>query len=86
MKDMKVNIFSMDRIVYQDTFLSIILPTIAGEISVLQNHAPLITPLKQGKIRIKNNEQKEFFFEIESGILEVNPTEVNILASLRIAF
>ena len=86
MKDMKANIFSMDKIVYHDTFLSIILPTTAGEISVLQNHAPLIVSLKKGKIRIRNNKQKEFFFEIERGILEVNPIEVNILVSLRMAF
>ena len=83
---MKVNIFSTNKIVHQDTFSSIILPTISGEISVLQNHAPLIVPLKEGKIRIKNAQQKEIFFEIERGILEVNPTEVNILVSLRMAF
>ena len=78
---MRLNIFSPDRILYQNGFISIILPTITGEISVLQNHAPLIVPLKEGKIRVKDEREKEFFFEIERGILEVNPKEVNILVT-----
>ena len=80
---MKANIFSTNKIVYQGGFSSIILPALMGEISVLQNHASLITPLKKGKIRIKGDKQKEFSLEIERGILEVNPKEANMLVTLK---
>lgn len=80
---MPANIISTDKVLYQGGFLSIILPASAGEISVLPHHAPLITPLKSGKIKIKNEKQKEIIFDIERGILEVKPNEVNILITLK---
>jgi len=81
--NMRLNIFSSDRVLYQNGFSSVIFPSTTGEISVLQNHAPLITPLRQGKIRVKTEKQKEVSFEIERGILEVNPKEVNVLVTLK---
>ncbi len=80
---MVLNVFSPDKILYQNGFSSVIFPSTTGEISVLQNHTPLITPLKEGKIRIKTKKQGEISFEIERGILEVNPKEVNVLVTLK---
>ena len=42
-----------------------------GEITVLDNHETLITVLASGIIKIVDNLQKEHFFPIKSGFLEV---------------
>ena len=79
---MVVNFITQEKIIFQGEFLSLTLPSIEGEICVLPNHAPLITPLKEGKVKIKTK-QKELSFQIQKGILEINPKEVNILADLK---
>ncbi len=56
----------------------IVLPTASGEIAVLRDHAPLISVLKAGKIRV-SGAQKDFEKEIEGGILEVEKRKIVIL-------
>ena len=56
----------------------LVLPTLLGEISVLPNHASLISVLKAGRIKIKNKD-KENVFEIEGGVAEVENDKATIL-------
>ncbi len=56
----------------------IIVPTRAGQIAVLPHHAPLISVLKAGKMKVITAE-KEIEKEIEGGILEVDKTKAVIL-------
>ena len=79
---MVLNIITQDRIIYQGKVSAVTLPGEKGELTVLPNHIPLITPLTEGKIKVQDANQKELFFEIESGVLEVNPVEMNVLVSV----
>ncbi len=79
---MFLNIITQDRIIYQGKVSAVTLPGEKGELTILPNHIPLITPLTEGKIRVQDKNQKELFFEIESGVLEVNPVDVNVLVSV----
>ncbi len=79
---MVLNIITQDRIIYQGKVSAVTLPGEKGELTVLPNHIPLITPLTGGKIKVQDANQKELFFEIESGVLEVNPVEMNVLVSV----
>ncbi len=45
--------------------------TAVGEITVLDNHEPLIGVLKKGVAKVVDTENKEHFFEVNSGFLEV---------------
>ena len=56
----------------------LILPTLAGEISVLPQHVPLIFVLKPGRMKIKT-EKEEIVKEIEGGILEIAGSKATIL-------
>ncbi|MDO8503387.1 MAG: F0F1 ATP synthase subunit epsilon [bacterium] len=56
----------------------LILPTLAGEISVLPQHTPLVTVLKPGRMKIKTSKD-EILKEIEGGILEVSDNKATIL-------
>ncbi len=78
---MLVNIISLDKIIYQGKAKSLNAPGIVGELTILPDHAPLITLLKKGRLKLqKDNSEK--IFEIAKGILEVNPKEVNVLVGL----
>ena len=57
------------------------LPGIDGSFEILQNHAPLISVLKKGKIKVINKgEKEEKFFEINGGVIEVLNNKVLVLA------
>ncbi|HRR39337.1 MAG TPA: ATP synthase F1 subunit epsilon [Candidatus Paceibacterota bacterium] len=77
---MLVNILSLNKILYQGEAESLTVPGAKGTLTVLPHHAPLITFLEKGKLKLKK--EKELFFEIEKGILEVTPSEVNVLVSI----
>lgn len=50
-----------------------------GEFGVLPSHAPLLTWLKPGELMVRHDQKEEFFF-LEGGYVEVLPNRVTILA------
>ncbi len=79
---MIVNIIAPHETIYQGKSSSVTLPGSEGELTILQGHIPLITSLNKGKIKIKTEDKKELFFDIEGGVLEVQDNEVNVLITL----
>lgn len=78
MIDLKV--LTPDKTVYTGTVSEITIPTQAGEITVLPNHAPLVSVLKLGELRIRKDGE-ETSFAISTGVVEVRQSsEVIILA------
>ncbi|MGB4858755.1 MAG: F0F1 ATP synthase subunit epsilon, partial [Dokdonella sp.] len=51
-----------------------------GELGIAPRHAPLITLLKPGQVRVQDANGEEQFFYVSGGILEVQPDLVTILA------
>jgi F-type H+-transporting ATPase subunit epsilon len=51
-----------------------------GELGILYNHAPLLTALKPGPVKIVRQGGEEDFFYVSGGMLEVQPSKVTILA------
>ena len=51
-----------------------------GELGISPRHAPLITQLKPGPVRVQLPEGEEAFFFVSGGILEVMPHIVTVLA------
>ncbi|MDN5939880.1 MAG: F0F1 ATP synthase subunit epsilon, partial [Salinisphaera sp.] len=51
-----------------------------GELGIAPNHAPLITRLKPGEVRLHLENGEEQFFYVSGGILEVQPQVVTVLA------
>lgn len=79
-KTMYLKVVSLKGIEFEGQIKSLNIPTQSGEITVLDNHRPLISVLKSGLATITgiNNEQKEL--EISSGFLEVdNNNHLNVL-------
>ena len=69
--ELQLKIVSLKEVVHNDYVDSVTLPTKAGEITVLPNHAPLISHLSKGTIRAKSA-GKEQPFEIDGGFMEVD--------------
>lgn len=70
---MKLSIYSLKNVLFQGEAVSLNCNTPSGQITVLDNHEPLISSLSVGQIRIVDANKKEHFFEIKSGFLEVKP-------------
>ena len=56
------------------------LPGIDGSFEILNNHAPLVSVLKKGNVRMKFSSKKEKLIPIESGVIQVKDNVVLILA------
>jgi F-type H+-transporting ATPase subunit epsilon len=52
----------------------------SGELGIYPRHAPLITTLKAGEVRVQKSDEEELTFIIGGGILEVMPHLVTVLA------
>lgn len=78
---MQVEIITPDKEIFKGEAVLIQLPGIDGSFEILNNHAPLISALKAGKIKIKKSkDSKDEFFEVKGGVIEVLKNKVLILA------
>jgi F-type H+-transporting ATPase subunit epsilon len=75
----RCEIVSQDRTVFQGDVDIVILPGVAGEMGILPHHAPVLTILKYGVIKIRRG-TKEDLFAVAGGMAEVQPEIVTILA------
>ncbi len=55
------------------------LPGLSGSFEILDNHAPIIAALTQGKLRIVTKKGEEMIFDIKSGFVEAKNNQVNVL-------
>ena len=74
-----LKIISLKETLFDGRAVSVNLPSSEGELTILKDHLPLITALKRGKIKVKDENDQEHLFEIQKGFLEVNPNKVTIL-------
>ena len=77
---MDVQIITPDKSLYQGQADLIPVPGTSGAIGILNHHAPLVSSLKKGEIKIVLNEKEEFF-KIEGGVIEVSQNKVIVLVS-----
>lgn len=77
---MKIEIITPDRKVYDDEIKSVRVPGKKGSFQVLNDHAPIISTLEKGIVRIVDNNDKEVMFEINGGVIEVKMNRIVLLA------
>jgi F-type H+-transporting ATPase subunit epsilon len=75
----RCEIVSQDRTVFQGDADMVLLPGTDGEMGILPHHAPLLTTLKYGIIKVRSKGQ-ETIFTVAGGIAEVQPDIITILA------
>jgi len=75
----RCEIVSQDRPVFEGDVDIVVAPGTDGEMGILPHHAPLLTTLKPGVLRVRTSGREESF-AISGGIMEVRPDIVTVLA------
>jgi F-type H+-transporting ATPase subunit epsilon len=75
----RCEIVSQDRMVYQGDADIVVLPGAAGEMGVLQHHAPLLTVIQFGVVKVRTGGEEQYF-TIAGGVAEILPEKVTVLA------
>lgn len=75
----RCEIVSQDRTVFQGDVDMVVLPGAGGEMGVLPHHAPVLTTLKYGVVKVRRA-GKEDIFAVAGGVAEVQPDIVTVLA------
>jgi F-type H+-transporting ATPase subunit epsilon len=73
-------IVTPERIVYTNEVRMVVAPTIDGEIGIMPLHAPLVSALKPGEIRVMYGDDKVEWFAIAGGYVQVHEDKVIVLA------
>jgi F-type H+-transporting ATPase subunit epsilon len=77
---MHVNIVSAESEIYSGTVTQVFAPAEMGEVGVMPRHAPMLSTLKAGVVRVIPLEGEEQTFFVSGGILEIQPHVVTILS------
>jgi F-type H+-transporting ATPase subunit epsilon len=75
-----VDIVSAEGEIFAGAAKMVFLPAIEGDIGVAPRHAPLLTLLRAGEVRVLPVEGPEQYFYVGGGALEVQPKKVTVLA------
>lgn len=80
---MHIDVVSAEETIYSGTIEFVSIPAESGEVGIYPRHAPLLTRIRPGTVRIKvaNNDEEVLLF-VSGGILEVQPHIVTILADV----
>ena len=80
MATIQVDIVSAEGEIYSGNANMVYAPARMGELGIAPRHAPLLTALKPGEVRVEDPDGKEHFFYITGGMLEIQPHLVTVLA------
>ncbi len=69
---MKLGVYSLKKVLFQGDAKSVNCNTRSGEVTILDNHQPLISILAKGVVKIVDADQKEHYIQTRSGFLEVD--------------
>jgi F-type H+-transporting ATPase subunit epsilon len=78
---LRLEIVTPEKLAYQDDVDSVVLPGSEGELGILPHHAPLVSTLGVGELRIRKGASEESF-AIAGGFLQVRPDKVVVMAEL----
>lgn len=77
---MKLEIITPDSTIYTGKVRSVRVPGIKGSFQVLRDHAPIISTLGSGEVRIIDDQAKEIIFNVDGGVIEVKMNRIILLA------
>ena len=75
-----VDIVSAEGEIFSGAAKMVFVPASQGEIGIAPRHAPLLTMIKAGEVRVQTPDGQEQFFFVGGGALEIQPKKVTVLA------
>ena len=80
MSTLLLEVVTPERIVYSQQADMVIVKGAEGELGILPNHIPLVTPLKIAPVRVKKSGGQEDLIAVHGGFIEVRKEKVVVLA------
>jgi F-type H+-transporting ATPase subunit epsilon len=80
MATIQVDIVSAEGEIHSSDAAMVFAPASMGEVGIAPRHAPMLTTLRPGEVRVQDAEGKEESFYITGGVLEVQPNRITVLA------
>ncbi len=77
---MHVDIVSAEEEIFSGPAEMVFASGVMGDLGILPRHAPLLTQLKPGEVRIRKEGGEEEFYYVSGGMLEIQPHVVTVLA------
>jgi F-type H+-transporting ATPase subunit epsilon len=77
---MRIEIITPDKKIYDGEIKSVRVPGKKGSFQVLKDHAPIISTLDNGSVRMVDQENTEIIYNITGGVIEVKANKVILLA------
>jgi F-type H+-transporting ATPase subunit epsilon len=81
---MQLKIITPEQLLFEGDVDLIKVPGKKGTFEVLNNHAPIISTLVRGKVKIKTTSGKEEFFDIPGGVIQVKQNQIVVLTEMSI--
>ncbi|MCP5141126.1 MAG: F0F1 ATP synthase subunit epsilon [Gammaproteobacteria bacterium] len=77
---MHVDIVSAENEIFSGQATMLVAPAQMGEVGIMPRHSPFISRLKPGEVRVDTPDGEGLFFYVSSGVIEVQPNIVTVLA------
>ena len=76
---MYLEIITPDKKLFEGEVNLIKIPGSKGDFEILKNHAPIISTLEKGTIKIQDSNNKKHFFEVDGGVIENKANKIIVL-------
>ncbi len=80
MAEINVDIVSAEGEIFAGTASMVFAPATMGDLGIAPRHAPLLTTLRPGEVRVQDATGAERAFYITGGMIEIQPNQVTVLA------
>jgi F-type H+-transporting ATPase subunit epsilon len=77
---MKLEIITPSSTLFTGDVTLVQLPGLDGLFEILPLHAPMVSALKEGRVKVEDNQNEPQFFDIRGGVVEVSHDKVLVLA------
>lgn len=76
---LKVSVISPERVLFEGEAESVVAPAFDGEVGILSHHAPMMTLLGAGELRLSGGTGGSQRFRVEGGFLQVVDDQVRVV-------
>ncbi len=76
---MYLEIITPEKKVFEGEIKLVQLPGSKGAFEILKNHAPIISTLEKGIIKVEDETGKEYFFDVDGGVVENKDNKIIVL-------
>ncbi|MGB2941680.1 MAG: F0F1 ATP synthase subunit epsilon [Candidatus Macondimonas sp.] len=80
MSQIDVDIVSAEGEIFSGSASMVFAPAMEGDVGIAPRHAPLLTKLRAGEVRVRDEQGQDAHYFVSGGILEVQPFKVTVLA------